>query len=209
MLPNLQVSTYYGTDISPFIPAIAALRIKVFKEYPYLYAGSRAYEEQYLNSYCQARDALVVVIVDPDTQAIVGVSTGLPMSQAETVFQLALKKRQVDPESLYYCGESILEPAYRGRGIYPSLFDYRERHGRQLGLTESVFAAVVRTPESHYGRSALALRPNGYRSLADKWRRLGYQPWQGMQVELSWPTIGSQDDENLHTLQYWHKSINN
>ncbi|HLL24828.1 MAG TPA: GNAT family N-acetyltransferase, partial [Kofleriaceae bacterium] len=54
------VERVVGDAIGPYLPALAALRIRVFREWPYLYDGSLAYEEAYLASYVSP-DAIVVL----------------------------------------------------------------------------------------------------------------------------------------------------
>ena len=44
----LRYETVFGADVRPFISDLARLRIQVFAEFPYLYAGELGYEEAYL-----------------------------------------------------------------------------------------------------------------------------------------------------------------
>ena len=40
VMQEFQVQTFQGEQILAYIPAVAKLRIEVFREYPYLYDGS-------------------------------------------------------------------------------------------------------------------------------------------------------------------------
>ena len=60
-MSDVSVEAFSGEAIVPFIPALAALRIAVFREYQYLYDGTEAYEAEYLASYASSDDALVVI----------------------------------------------------------------------------------------------------------------------------------------------------
>jgi hypothetical protein len=50
---EIRVETCAGRDVLAHLPDIARLRIEVFREYPYLYDGDRAYEERYLRDLCE------------------------------------------------------------------------------------------------------------------------------------------------------------
>ncbi|HET7923586.1 MAG TPA: GNAT family N-acetyltransferase, partial [Rhodanobacteraceae bacterium] len=40
----IDVKTFTGSHVAPHLDAVAALRIAVFRDWPYLYAGDREYE---------------------------------------------------------------------------------------------------------------------------------------------------------------------
>ena len=69
--------TLRGEAAKPFIPSLAALRIQVFREYPYLYEGDLSYEEKYLQDYSRIPDSVVVLALDGER--VVGASTALPL----------------------------------------------------------------------------------------------------------------------------------
>ena len=52
-----------GGDIDAFLPELARLRIRVFREYPYLYEGSAAYEEKYLKTYANVPESVMVLVL--------------------------------------------------------------------------------------------------------------------------------------------------
>ena len=47
----MQLETVVGDALAKYIPDLARLRMTVFREYPYLYDGSEAYEAEYLRTY--------------------------------------------------------------------------------------------------------------------------------------------------------------
>src|SRR5690606_26711787 len=63
---------------------LAALRIEVFRDFPYLYDGDRDYERRYLTTYLEAPGAVVVGAVADG--ALVGAATGSPLTQHEEAF---------------------------------------------------------------------------------------------------------------------------
>ena len=57
----VQVDRVSGADVLPWIPQLAALRIRVFAEFPYCYDGDLDYEKAYLQTYTKAKDAVLVL----------------------------------------------------------------------------------------------------------------------------------------------------
>ncbi len=174
---------------------IAQIRMTVFREWPYLYDGSLAYERQYLQAYT-TQDALCVAVYDGDR--MVGASTGSRMDDHAADFASALPENY-PVEHTFYCAESVLLPEYRGRGLGHMFFDHREDHARTLGLSSSVFASVVR-PESH------PARPMAYRPLASFWAARGYEPLQGSIAKFSWTDVG-ENGESVKMLQMWGRAL--
>ncbi len=47
----LRIQTVEKNEFETVIPKLAALRINVFSDWPYVYEGSMAYAERYLTAY--------------------------------------------------------------------------------------------------------------------------------------------------------------
>ena len=121
-----------GPDLEAALPALARLRIDVFRAFPYLYEGSLAYEETYLRTFSAARDALIVA-AETDDGVIAGCATGSGMDDQHAEFAQPLKAAGYDLATTFYFGESVLLPAYRGHGIGHAFFDAREAHALAHG----------------------------------------------------------------------------
>ena len=52
---HLTVRSLTGADITPHLDDVARLRIGVFHDWPYLYAGDTGYEREYLAAYAASR----------------------------------------------------------------------------------------------------------------------------------------------------------
>lgn len=192
---SLRVETLTGDALDAALGDLARLRIAVFREWPYLYEGSEAYEARYLRAYRDRPGAILVVA--RDGERIVGAATGMPLedhADASGIEGLA-----VPHEEVFYCAESVLLPAFRGRGAGHAFFDAREAHARALGRTVSLFCAVER-PEGH------PARPEGYRPLDAFWRRRGYRPVEGARATFRWADLG-EAEETPHALRVWMRRL--
>lgn len=178
---SLRLESLQGTDIARQLDALAALRCTVFREWPYLYEGTRDYEARYLQTYVDCPRALAVLV--RDGEACVGASTVIPLADAPAEMQQPFLEAGLDISRIDYFGESLLLPAWRGRGLGVKFFELREAHAQALGLPVCAFCAVQR-PEDH------PLRPADYVGNDAFWQRRGYRRAPALQTRLSWPDLG-------------------
>jgi GNAT superfamily N-acetyltransferase len=186
-----------GDEIAPALDALAALRIDVFRAYPYLYDGSAAYERAYLAEFAERAGAVLVAAFDGKT--IVGAATGAPLSTQKPEFRAPFEAAGLDPDDIFYFGESVLLPAWRDRGVGHSFFDHREARARAEGARLAAFCAVMRPPDH-------PARPAGYAPLDAFWRKRGYAPADGMVTSFSWRDIGD-EAETAHPMQVWMRRL--
>jgi GNAT superfamily N-acetyltransferase len=191
----LRLQEFHGAEIEPHLDALGALRITVFREYPYLYEGSLQYEREYLRTYAGSERSLVVLVLDGED--VVGATTCLPMTDEGPEFQKPFVDGGRDLETICYFGESILLPQYRGQGLGKEFFRRREAHAKRQGFGLTTFCAVNRT-EDH------PLRPLGYRGLDSFWQSLGYTRDASLQAEFYWKEIG-EESESPKSLTFWTK----
>lgn len=163
-MTHLQLKSTGGESIAEHVDALAALRIRVFREYPYLYEGSEAYERRYLRTYVDSPDSILVTVHDGDE--LIGATTGLPLRDEAEEVRRPFEANGMPVEQIFYFGESMLLPEYRGRGLGVRFFEERERHARELGgFLHTTFCAVER-PDNH------PLRPQDYQPLDTGVRQL-------------------------------------
>lgn len=179
------------------LPALARLRIAVFREWPYLYEGTMEHEANYLAAFEAEPDSVLVVARDGDQ--IVGAATASPMSGQKPAVRDPMQAAGHDAATLFYFGESVLLPSYRGRGIGHAFFDHREMAARAAGATAACYCGVVR-PADH------PLRPADARDLGPFWRARGYAPVEGALATFTWRDI-DQSTETAHPLQFWARTL--
>ncbi|SIS72527.1 hypothetical protein SAMN05421759_102656 [Roseivivax lentus] len=193
----MRVKALTGEALEAVLDDVAALRIEVFREYPYLYDGNPAYERDYLAHYRGNPGAIVVGAFDGDR--LVGAATGTAMEDHADDFAAAFSNTGHDLGDIFYCAESVLLKEYRGQRIGHLFFDLREDHARAMGRTHAAFCAVIR-PDDH------PLRPEGYRPLHGFWRKRGYAPLPGVVAEFSWKDV-DREAETPHELQFWMREL--
>ena len=195
---SISLERLTGPAMTAALPALARLRIAVFRDWPYLYDGTLPYEENYLKEF--AASAGAVIVAARDGGQIVGVATGAPMTHHAEEFAAPFKQAGYDIGTLFYFGESVLLATHRGHGIGHRFFDEREAHARALGgFTHTAFCGVVR-PDDH------PLRPASYFALDPFWTKRGYQKLDGMIAHFSWTDLG-QAEKTDKPMQFWIRPL--
>lgn len=194
---TIRVTPLTGADLQAALPDLAALRIAVFAAWPYLYAGSEDYEREYLAEFTAAPDAVLVAAFDGGR--IVGAATASPLAAQDDYIRAPFDAAGIDPGGVFYFGESVLLPQYRGQGIGHAFFDHREAAARGWGASHAGFCAVVR-PADHPDR------PADYVPLDAFWTRRGYAPVPGMIGTFHWQDHG-EAAESGKPMQYWLRAL--
>ncbi|KAF1695685.1 GNAT family N-acetyltransferase [Pseudoxanthomonas koreensis] len=188
-----EIRQFRGRDIAPWLDDVARLRIAVFRAWPYLYEGDAGYERDYLSAYARSPDSVFVLALDGDQ--VVGASTGLPLADDQPAFSAPFRNAGLPVAQVFYFGESVLLPQYRGLGVGHAFFDRREAHARALGRFRwTAFCAVDRDGDD-------PRRPSGHRDNDAFWRGRGYTRQPGMAMQLDWNEAGR--GEVGHALTFW------
>lgn len=193
----VEVRALTGAELEAHLDDVARLRIAVFRDWPYLYDGTLDYEREYLKTYRDNAGALLVGAFDAGI--LVGASTSTFMEDHAEAFAAPLARIGLPAGSILYGAESVLLPAYRGRGLGHRFFDLREAHARAHGRSHVAFCSVVR-PEGH------PLCPETYRTNDAFWTGRGYAKLPGVLAEFSWKDLGD-DGESVKPLQFWMRAL--
>jgi GNAT superfamily N-acetyltransferase len=197
-MSGLRIETFAGPAMAPLLPALSRLRIAVFRAWPYLYDGSQAEEEEYLADFVAAPSAGLVVAFDGAEP--VGCATCVKLAEEDEGLTGPFLAAGIAPARVFYFGESVLLPAYRGRGAGVSFFAAREAHARRVSACDFAAFCAVERPASH------PLRPEGYVPLDGFWRRRGYAPCPGLACTMAWKQVDSAGQVS-NRLAFWMKSL--
>lgn len=190
---TVTVNALTGGEILAAIDDLARLRMAVFAEWPYLYDGDPAYEADYLREFATAPDGILVIAREEGR--IVGAATASPMHAQDQEVRAPFEEGPFEPSRLFYFGESVLLPEYRGQGIGHAFFDHREEQAVKCGAGAATFAAVVRPPDHPD-------RPADYRPLNEFWRKRGYAPVEGLISHFEWKDRGD-PEATAKPMQFW------
>lgn len=188
---------FSGAGILPWLDAVAALRIAVFRDFPYLYDGELDYERRYLDAYARSASSLFVLALDEGR--VVGASTGIALADAEAEFQQPFIEQGIQLEKVFYFGESVLLRDYRGHKLGHRFFDARERFAREIGKTITAFCAVER-PDDH------PLKPADYTPLDAFWCKRGYVRQPLMRTLYRWLDINEKEPTEK-PMVFWLKQV--
>lgn len=197
MSKPLQIIRLKGKDILPYISDLATLRIKVFKEYPYLYEGDVHYEQNYLQTYVTCPESIMVLVLDQ--KQVVGASTAIPLEFETEECQAPFIAHGMNIKDIFYFGESVLLPAYRGQNIYRRFFQKREEAAREYGSRIAAFCAVERAEDD-------PRQPEGYVPLDQVWQYFGYQKHPELRAYYQWREIGEKE-MSAKPLVFWLKKL--
>lgn len=197
MVNNLCIVSLKGQEILPYIDDLSRLRMDAFKAYPYLYIGDLAYESNYLRAYIQCPESMMVLVFDDDK--VVGASTAIPLEFEIVEFQKPFLDRGMAVQDVFYLGESVLLPEYRGRNIYRRFFEERESAAKKYGCKIAAFAAVEREPND-------PRRPKDYVPLDDVWKYFGYEERPDLVAYYHWQEL-DEDSASIKPLRFWLKNI--
>ena len=193
----MEILRLSGSEARQYAKEIGELRLKVFFDYPYLYEGNLEYEMEYLETYFKAKHSIVVLLKEDNK--IIGATTGIWAKEEEESFREPFRMYGLNPDEVFYFGESVLLSEYRGKGYGKIFFAEREKFARTLPFIKYLsFCGVVR--EGH------PLKPKDYRPLDSFWQMQGFKKAEGLVTDYHWKDRGEKEETNKK-MQYWMKEI--
>lgn len=194
----MEIRLLHGAAIAPYIDDLARLRLTVFREFPYLYDGTPEYEADYLATYARSGRSLVVLALDDGK--VVGASTGLPLVDVGAEFQQPFLAQGRDPSSVYYFGESVVLPEYRGQGLGVRFFIERESYAHKLAEFDYCAFCAVERPGVH------PRRPADYKPLHGFWRNRGFLHDPSLRTRYAWRDLDEAEISDK-LMSFWLKEL--
>lgn len=194
---ELTIQRFKGNQAFAYIDKLAELRIKIFREYPYLYDGKLDYEKKYISTYTNCQESVLVIV--KDGEEVVGVSSAIPLEFETNECQQPFVDNKLSIENIFYFGESVLLPQYRGTGVYRSFFFERENAARNYGSQIAAFCAVSRQEND-------PRRPLNYVPLNTVWQHFGYQQHPELRAYYEWKEIDT-DKSTSKPMIFWTKNL--
>ena len=122
----IEVKAFRSEQAQKYVDELADLRMRIFRDYPYLYDGSVEYEKTYLSRYFEAQDSVVFLVFN-SSDAVIGATTCIPLREEIPEIQKPFREGGLNVDEYFYFGESLLEKTYRGKGFGRLFFQYREK----------------------------------------------------------------------------------
>lgn len=192
-MSQCRIEVLKNHEAEAYLTDVANLRIKIFREYPYLYEGNISYEKEYLRSYIDFDHS--VVIVAKDGEKIVGAITGVPCEVRQCYL-----KNQKSLEDRFYIGELVLLKKYRGKGIGSKLYQALEDYVQSLKTYKKlVFCEIVKKDND-------PKRPSDYFCLDEFWAKQGYIKKPELVTYCSWRKLG-EVLETASQMVFWEKDL--
>lgn len=195
---ELRLERCYGRGIAERVDELADLRMTVFREWPYLYDGDIDYERRYLQYYVDSPRAFALLVFDGERP--VGATTAMPLADEAEAMKEPFRGAGFDIDRVYYNAESVLLPAYRGRGLYRTFFRERENLARGYGDYDWITHCAVQRPDDH------PMRPADARPLDEVWRHFGYERRPDLTASFPWRDVGD-TEETEKPLIFWLKAL--
>lgn len=194
---NITRQMLCGAKIRPYLEAIATLRIKIFQEYPYLYQGEERYELEYLKVYADSLRALALLAWDGDVLA--GALTAIPLEDELPELLSPFAGTPYPVERIFYLGELLFHPAYRGRGLGTGMLGEAEEYVRNQDGFDFLTCATVERPEDH------PMRPDDFIPIDRFLHRNGFALLPDVVAALHWPELDGVSLE--HNMLFWIKKL--
>jgi GNAT superfamily N-acetyltransferase len=185
-------------SIGAHLPALASLRVAIFREYPYLYQGTIDHElREVLPIYARSQRCVCVIAQEGDQ--VIGVAVGVPLAEMDALMTAPLSKAGMSVTSIFCLGELLVVREFRGQGIGRQLYAAFEKQVRLMIAYRSIAMYEI-------DRAADAAKPTDYRSLDPFWRQRGFVKHPELSFTVPWTEVGDTQPSE-HRLVFWIKSL--
>ncbi len=202
MATQYQIKSFKGKEILPFIDELGSLRVKIFREFPYLYDGDLETERRYMSGFANSNKSVLIAVFLQEQMVgfIIGTAldSGLPITaDAHDLFS----SKNLPVNNYYYIGDLVLLEEHRSFGLATKLLKLIETFAADNGYCSTCFLTVFREPDH-------PLKPKGYKDTARLWE---FRKTKKMNLSISYPwrTFISESESVMlqNTLDFWEKDI--
>ena len=181
---SINIEHYSGKSVAAKIGILADFRLRYFREFPYLYAGTEEGEHKHIAGYSANPTTRLILARESNTNNIIGIAVGTMLETEPEILQQIgepLWSCDIIPEQCYYFGEMIAIPEYRHRGIGKQMLEALKNAGKEQGASRFCFLAVAREPND-------PRRPAGPIDSDLIFRKFGFEK-TALFVTFEWATI--------------------
>lgn len=178
------------------------LSLEGYREYPYLYEGTRESEAEYFAFYSRQPRLVMVVAKHNVDKRIIGVLAGMPLAEERDNKTKPFANAGENPADYFYIAECVVAAAFRSQGIARTMYELFEQYVHELQppyryLTVCGIEREVNPewyiPEQHNPLYVLA-------------PRYGWERYPTVQSCFYWQDVGS-EVETGHTMVFWRKEL--
>lgn len=172
----MQIKIYTPETMLEKSREIGALRIEIFREWPYLYEGEIEEASTYLKDYIKDESGRLITLENEGE--ILGMVTGIAVA-----FYDAHLLAETSPR-YYYWGDFILKKAYRGHQLGQQLFDAAREVFKTLDFDTLLMAMIKRDAFD-------PRRPKEARDMREFAKKVGFKS-NGVSLFYKWREIGEE-----------------
>lgn len=191
---SIRYKVVKGSEATLYTNDLIKLCNTVYREHPYLYDGTAVEYDEALQLYAKSEHSVLVIAFFGDTP--VGMATGIPFSEYDrSHYQLPFITHGYDLKSIFYLGELVILPEYRGIGIGSQLFHFVERYANEAKRYKILALCQIEMN-------------NGVIPEGNLWKKMGLQRHPELDMTANWRNIG-EEEETEHRQVFWIKDLSN
>lgn len=192
------IRVVHGPELAPYLEEVVNLYNKVYGEYPYFYDGTDPEVEEFLRAYGEEPNAIAVLAFDG--QQLVGIATGMPMSDFRPHYQEPFVDAGRSIDSLFYLGDLLILSHYRSPAFAEKLYLALEHEVQLDGRFSSICVAQIEEA------NVSGEKPEGFISDEVLYAKQGFVRQPELQFMSVWRNIGDTKDSD-HLMTYWTKNF--
>lgn len=140
---TFRIKVLKGKDVFPYISYLVEMRLKSYCSFPYLYVSTPEEERDYAEAYASNPQVLFMIGFKDDKLA--GILTGVPFTGFLYDWRKSFKYLNINPETCFYLGEIMVEPAFQRLGLCSQLMPAFFKEARSIGFSYTTAISSARS----------------------------------------------------------------